>query len=141
MRAQGSIHDIGYWLNATTYNNKNTHVVGSSKNITVGLFISSIAIESRFFWPPDRRLVIVWSWSYKPSINKISSIYNIQMTKYKLGGRNWTKFQNIKSCIFSTHTLASFSSYDTFGPSLRSAAMCIFSFTVNNGCRRSSCVM
>lgn len=50
------------------------YVVGSSRNITVGLFINSIAIESLFFCPPDSLIVIVWSCSYKPSSNRISSI-------------------------------------------------------------------
>lgn len=31
-----------------------THVVGSSKNSTAGLSISSRAMDRRFFWPPLR---------------------------------------------------------------------------------------
>ena len=50
------------------------YVVGSSKNITVGLLIISRAIDKRFFWPPDSIFVIVSWWSYKPSKINISSI-------------------------------------------------------------------
>lgn len=32
-----------------------TYVVGSSRNITVGLLINSNAIDKRFFCPPDKR--------------------------------------------------------------------------------------
>lgn len=37
-----------------------TNVVGSSRNITVGLFISSSAIDNRFFCPPDNRFACVF---------------------------------------------------------------------------------
>lgn len=36
---------------------KETYVVGSSRNITGGLLMSSSAIAKRFFWPPDNRPV------------------------------------------------------------------------------------
>ena len=48
--------------------------VGSSKNITGGLFTSSNAMDSRFFCPPDKLLVSVLRCSSKPSVSKISLI-------------------------------------------------------------------
>lgn len=61
-----------------------THVVGSSRNITVGLFINSNAIDSRFLWPPDKRLAGVFWWSYRRSSVKISSIYERVEVSYEL---------------------------------------------------------
>jgi len=36
-----------------------SYLVGSSKNMMGGLFTNSRAMDSRFFWPPERLLVIV----------------------------------------------------------------------------------
>lgn len=36
-----------------------TYVVGSSRNSIDGLVISSNAMDSLFFWPPESRLAIV----------------------------------------------------------------------------------
>lgn len=41
-------------------------LVGSSRKNTGGLFISSSAIDSRFFWPPDRCSVRVADCSSRP---------------------------------------------------------------------------
>lgn len=57
---------------------KHTHVVGSSKNIIGGLSISSSAIESRFFWPPDNLLHLVFLQCNKFNDSKISSIYSVE---------------------------------------------------------------
>lgn len=74
-----------------------TYVVGSSRNITVGLLISSSAIESRFFWPPDNRFVIVFWCSYRPSNVKISSIYS-KDGKRERRRRGYKSHKNRFSC-------------------------------------------
>lgn len=52
-----------------------THVVGSSRNMTRGLLMSSRAMESRFFCPPESRSARVFAVSVSPSVPKISAIY------------------------------------------------------------------
>lgn len=52
-----------------------THLVGSSKNITGGLLTNSRAMESLFFWPPLRFEVMVWRCSDKPRVSRISWIW------------------------------------------------------------------
>uniref|UniRef100_A0A182F590 Uncharacterized protein n=1 Tax=Anopheles albimanus TaxID=7167 RepID=A0A182F590_ANOAL len=50
-------------------------LVGSSKNMTGGLFTISSAIASRFFCPPDNRPVRVFFASYNPMARNASSTY------------------------------------------------------------------
>lgn len=52
-----------------------THVVGSSRNMTTGLLMSSKAIDSRFFCPPDSLLACVFAASVRPKVPRISAIY------------------------------------------------------------------
>jgi len=54
---------------------RDAYLVGSSKNIIGGLLTSSNAIERRFFWPPDKLLVIVFRCSARPNVSKISWIW------------------------------------------------------------------
>ena len=47
------------------------YLVGSSKNIIGGLLINSSAIARRFFWPPDKLAVLVFSTSERPMFSSI----------------------------------------------------------------------
>lgn len=64
------VHSMGKAYRGTT------HVVGSSKNIIGGLSTNSRAMDSRFFCPPESRSQRVFLWTAKPSVSKISSIWN-----------------------------------------------------------------
>ena len=54
-------------------------MVGSSRNMTDGLLISSKAIERRFCWPPERRAPRVFRVSVRLSCASISFIYGTIM--------------------------------------------------------------
>lgn len=51
-----------------------THVVGSSRNITGGLFTSSNAMDNRFNSPPDNKCPIVSAALPNRNKSRISSI-------------------------------------------------------------------
>lgn len=85
--------------------------VGSSKNITGGLFTNSNAIDNRFFCPPERLIVLVSPASQRPSISNISFI-----------------------TIFLAVGVISF-------PSFKLAETCMASLTERCGRRQSSCMM
>lgn len=52
------------------------YVVGSSRNMTVGLLTNSNAMDSRFLWPPLNLSARVFMCSYSPRVVRISSIWN-----------------------------------------------------------------
>jgi hypothetical protein len=49
-----------------------SYLVGSSKNMIGGLFTNSRAMDNRFFWPPERLLVMVLRCSCRPKVSRIS---------------------------------------------------------------------
>lgn len=79
-----------------------TYVVGSSKNISGGLVISSRAIESLLFWPPESLPVSVFFWLDSPSIDSRSTICKIWYESTTLDGKyNYFKATKIISSIRS----------------------------------------
>lgn len=57
---------------------KRTYVVGSSRNMTGGLFTNSNAIDSRLRSPPDNRWPIVSPDLLSRNNSNISSIYGMK---------------------------------------------------------------
>lgn len=69
-----------------------TYVVGSSKNMTGGLLISSSAIAKRFLWPPDKDPVFVSIRFSRPSIVNVLSICENEIIKNHDLKRRWQEF-------------------------------------------------
>lgn len=61
-------------IKPTQWYRRRSYLVGSSKNITGGLFTSSWAMASRFRWPPDNCLILVNSDSLRPRASRIRLI-------------------------------------------------------------------
>lgn len=97
------------------------HLVGSSKNKTDGLSISSSAIDSRLHSPPDKREIRVCWLFVNPSVFITSSIYKEKKFTLNYGGLYTTRL---------APTVEIFSLLETALPSLRWAAEIMYSSTV-----------
>lgn len=52
-------------------------LVTSSRNITSGSESSSTAIDTRFFWPPDRSRMTVFFRSPSPTVSSTRSMFSL----------------------------------------------------------------
>lgn len=118
-----------------------TYDVGSSKNITDGLLISSSATLMRFFWPPDNEPHLVWYRSSKPSNSNVLWIWNASSKANQTPFRNRGPSRSTRRYPCVLHTNFCLYSLVTLNPNLRWAATVIASPTVRYGRSASSWCM